>query len=158
MRSIQRAARDWETGMTFEPAVTPQPPPASRCRDDKAGLQWVGLPGTGRGGAGKGRAGRGGRGWWQGLEIGRPWYPAVTLSLSPLLIAETTELGYCNFPAFLYSRFPNGDHRTWLTRSRFLRNTDTWEQQREVIVHETEMVIKHKVRQPPPPKERFLQK
>lgn len=59
--------------------------------------------------------------------------------------SETKELGYCNFPSFLYSPFPNGEHRTWLTKTKFIRNSDTWEQQQEIIVHETEMVIKHKV-------------
>ena len=59
--------------------------------------------------------------------------------------SETEELGYCNFPSFLWEPFPDGSHRIWLTKTKFIRNTETWEQQQEIIVYETEMVIKHKV-------------
>ena len=40
---------------------------------------------------------------------------------------------------------PDGNERKWLSKTEYVRNTVTWERQKEITVHRTEMIIKHKV-------------
>ena len=62
-----------------------------------------------------------------------------------LQLSDSSEEGYCSFPDFLWAAMPDGSDRKWLGRTEYVRNTVTWERQKEITVRRTEMVIKHKI-------------
>ncbi len=67
-----------------------------------------------------------------------------TFSLLAFLLSETHEKGYCSFPGFLWAPLPDSSNRKWFTRTEYVRNSNTWERQREIIVEETEMIVHHR--------------
>lgn len=60
-------------------------------------------------------------------------------------LPESQEVGYCNFPDYLWAPLPNGGSRKWISKTEYIENSATWDRQKEVTAHATELVIKHKL-------------
>ncbi|KAK2157468.1 hypothetical protein LSH36_191g04088 [Paralvinella palmiformis] len=71
-----------------------------------------------------------------------------------ILHAGCESQGYCHFPPYLWRSISNGDgrrpdpeapYRKWYSRTEYVRNTETWERQKEIEARPTEIVIHHRL-------------
>ncbi len=69
----------------------------------------------------------------------------ILVNSTGLYFSETHEKGYCSFPEFLWAPLPDGSNRKWFTRTEYVRNSNVWERQRQIIVEETEMTVHHRI-------------
>jgi hypothetical protein len=63
-------------------------------------------------------------------------------------IPDTTEVGYCSFPDFLWRESASTTIRKWFGRTEYFRNTDFWERHTEIVAKQTEITLREKLYSP----------
>ncbi|KAI0224582.1 hypothetical protein LSAT2_024412 [Lamellibrachia satsuma] len=72
----------------------------------------------------------------------------IILSAVAYVIGATNQVGYCNFPEYLWRPLPDGAERKWLNRAIYKGKSEALTKRKEIVVLRTKIVVSLVSREP----------